>query len=49
MFENIKFTVLEVENRRIEKVRVEILPVEDKDDEDDDDKKGSRGKDREKE
>lgn len=28
-FENIKFTVLSVESRRIEKVRVEILPVED--------------------
>ena len=29
-FENIKFTVLEVNERRIEKVRIEILPEEDK-------------------
>ena len=50
MFENIKFTVLEVENRRIEKVRVEILPVEENDDEDDDDdRKGYRYKEKEKE
>ena len=38
MFENVKFTVLAVENRRIEKVRVEILPAEDKDLEKDDSK-----------
>lgn len=52
VFENIKFTVLEVENRRIEKVRVEILPVSEKngEDEDDDDKerKFIRNRDREK-
>lgn len=35
--ENVKFTVLAVDNKRIEKVRVEILPVEEKDDEDGDD------------
>ncbi|MBP9989047.1 MAG: HlyC/CorC family transporter, partial [Ruminococcus sp.] len=33
MFENIRFTVLEVENNRIEKVKIEILPSEEKDDE----------------
>ena len=37
MFENIRFTVLEVENRRIEKVKVEILPLPDEDDEEEDD------------
>ena len=42
MFENIRFTVLEVENRRIEKVKVEILPVEEKDDEDEDKKESSK-------
>ncbi len=48
MFENIRFTVLEVENRRIEKVKVEILPVEEKDDEDDDDSdKKSKNKEKE--
>lgn len=34
-YENLKFTVLSVEDRRIEKVRVEILPVEDNDGGDD--------------
>lgn len=48
MFENIRFTVLEVENRRIEKVKVEILPVEEKDDEDDEDSdKKSKNKEKE--
>ncbi len=39
VFENVKFTVLEVEDRRIEKIKVEITPVviEDDEDEDDDD------------
>lgn len=37
MFENLKFTVLAVDNRRIEKVRVEVLPEEKYDDEEDDD------------
>ena len=37
MFENIRFTVLEVENRRIEKVKVEILPIPDEDDEEEED------------
>jgi len=37
MFENIRFTVLEVENRRIEKVKVEILPLPEKEDDEDDD------------
>ncbi len=36
-YENLKFTVLSVEERRIEKVRVEITPVE-KSDEDEEDK-----------
>lgn len=45
MFENIKFTVLEVENRRIEKVKVEILPLPEKDeDEDDESDKKARNK-----
>ena len=35
IFENIKFTVLEVEDRRIEKIKVEITPVEDKDEDED--------------
>ena len=48
MFENIKFTVLEVENRRIEKVKVEILPLPEKDeDEDDESDKKARNKDKE--
>ena len=33
IFENVKFTVLNVEERRISKVKVEILPVEEKDEE----------------
>ncbi|MBQ7115442.1 MAG: HlyC/CorC family transporter [Clostridia bacterium] len=38
VFENVKFTVLEVEDRRIEKIKVEITPVEpEEDDEDEDD------------
>lgn len=45
MFENIKFTVLEVENRRIEKVKIEILPLPEKDeDEDDESDKKNRNK-----
>lgn len=48
MFENIRFTVLEVENRRIEKVKVEILPLPDKDeDEDDDSDKKNKNKEKE--
>lgn len=48
MFENIRFTVLEVENRRIEKVKVEILPLPDKDeDENDDSDKNSKNKEKE--
>lgn len=35
-FENVKFTVLEVNERRIEKIKVEIFPLEEKEDEDDD-------------
>ena len=31
VFENLKFTILDVEERRIGKVRVEITPIEDKD------------------
>ena len=37
VFENVKFTVLEVEDRRIEKIKVEITPVVEEDDEEDDD------------
>ncbi len=39
VFENVKFTVLKVEERRIEEVKIEITPVEieDDDDEDEDD------------
>ena len=39
-FENVKFTVLKVDERRIEKIKVEITPLpesEDDDDEDEDD------------
>lgn len=35
-FENVRFTVLEVNERRIEKIKVEIFPLEEKEDEDDD-------------
>ncbi len=37
LFENVKFTVLSVEDRRIEKIKVEITPVEEAVDEDDED------------
>ena len=37
VFENVKFTVLEVEDRRIEKIKVEITPVVENNDEEDDD------------
>ena len=37
VFENVKFTVLSVEDRRIEKIKVEITPVEETIDEDDED------------
>ncbi|MBR5262457.1 MAG: HlyC/CorC family transporter [Clostridia bacterium] len=40
LFENLKFTVLAVDNRRIEKIRVEILP-EEKSDEDEEDEEES--------
>lgn len=36
VFENVKFTVLGVEDRRIEKIRVEISPIEDDDDAEED-------------
>ena len=45
MFDNIKFTVLAVDNKRIEKVRVEVLPEEKKPEDDDgseDDETGFR-------
>lgn len=38
IYQNLKFTVLSVEDRRIEKIRVEISPVEKDEDEDDDDR-----------
>ncbi len=37
VFENVKFTVLEVEDRRIEKIKVEITPVPETDSEENDD------------
>lgn len=37
VFENVKFTVLSVDDRRIEKIRVEISPLEKDDDSDEDD------------
>ena len=36
VFENVKFTVLSVEDRRIEKIKVEITPVEETSDEEED-------------
>ena len=36
VFENVKFTVLSVEDRRIEKIKVEITPVEETIEEDED-------------
>ena len=48
-FENIKFTILSVDGKRIDKIKVEILPVENEDDEDEDkDKEKFKIKDREK-
>jgi putative hemolysin len=38
VFENVKFTVLKVDDKRIEKIKVEITPV---DEQDDDDKKSN--------
>ncbi len=38
VFENVKFTVLSVEDRRIEKIKVEITPVTDDETDEDDDK-----------
>jgi hypothetical protein len=35
VFENVKFTVLSVEDRRIEKIKVEITPVEESEEEED--------------
>ena len=37
VFENVKFTVLEVEDRRIEKIKVEITPVVEENDEEEED------------
>ncbi len=37
IFENVKFTVLKVDDKRIEKIKVEITPVVEQDDESDDD------------
>ncbi len=47
IYENLKFTVLEVEERRIEKVRVEISPEKEDEDEDEDDKRLFGKRDRE--
>ncbi len=38
IFENVKFTVLSVEDRRIEKIKVEITPLQENSDEDEEDK-----------
>ena len=38
IFENVKFTVLSVEDRRIEKIKVEITPLQENADEDEEDK-----------
>ena len=35
-FENVKFTVLKVDERRIEKIKVEITPLPESEDDDDD-------------
>ena len=37
IFENVKFTVLKVDDKRIEKIKVEITPVVEQDDESDND------------
>lgn len=37
IFENVKFTVLSVEDRRIEKIKVEITPIDENSDDDDED------------
>ena len=37
VFQNVKFTVLGVEDRRIEKIKVEITPVVEENDEEDED------------
>lgn len=50
VFENVKFTVLEVEDRRIEKIKVEITPVEDEQEDDEDEERLVRkNKDKDKE
>lgn len=50
VFENVKFTVLSVEDRRIEKIKVEITPVEESDeDEDEEEDKPSRLRNKDKE
>jgi CBS domain containing-hemolysin-like protein len=36
-FENVKFTVLKVDERRIDKIKVEITPLLESEDDDDDD------------
>ena len=36
VFENVKFTVLSVEDRRIEKIKVEITPEPEKEEDEDD-------------
>ena len=43
VFENVKFTVLKVDDKRIEKIKVEITPVVETDD--DDDKKTNKSND----
>ena len=47
MYENIKFTVLAVDNRRIEKIRVEILPVPEEEDKEETKEKRKDKKDKE--
>jgi putative hemolysin len=50
VFENVKFTVLSVEDRRIEKIKVEITPEKKSDkDDDEDEEKPSRLRNKDKE
>ncbi len=49
MFENIKFTVLAVDNRRIEKIRIEILPVPEEEEEEEPRERRKERREREKE
>ena len=43
-YENLRFTVLNVEDRRIGKVKIEILPVEEEKEDAEDDSKAREGR-----